>query len=104
MKEFAEDCQAGVRQTFSQFDEHLGTVSRTLSGTVAETNEQTREIGSVVAGIKQTVEEFDQSLTRALPALEGLATLASDRKEPRDEQGDRETSDPRRDGDGRVES
>jgi archaellum component FlaC len=113
MEKFSDDCEAGVRQTFAQFDEHLGAVSRTLSGTVSETNQQSLEIGSAVAGLRQTVEELDQTLMRALPVVTNLATLvapqeAADSDESQDaaDAGDTDESrdSPSAEDDGRVDS
>jgi hypothetical protein len=102
MKEFAEDCQAGVRETFRKFDEHLGSAAQILGGTVSETNEQSREIRSAVAGLQQTIEEFDQTLAKALPVVEGLASLAAFEEDADTAQDNQTPTDSGEEDDGRV--
>jgi hypothetical protein len=62
MAKFVEDCRQGVQITFGQFDEQLGKLAATLSGTVHETEETVRELSAKLHTIDQTVGHFDGSL------------------------------------------
>jgi methyl-accepting chemotaxis protein len=80
MEKFREDCAKGLELTFSDFDKHLGLLTKALSGTIQETEETVRQIlgkiqqvGSMTDNLRESVQGLNGSAVQFARAIERMA-------------------------------